>query len=41
MKVKELETEPYFAEKEEKAVLDYINSNSAEEKNKIYNEILI
>jgi hypothetical protein len=33
--------EPYFAEREEKAVLDYINSNSAEEKNKIYNQILI
>jgi len=32
---------PYFAEKEEKAVLDYINSNSLEEKNRIYNEILI
>jgi hypothetical protein len=32
---------PYFAEKEEQAVIDYINSNSLEEKNKIYNEILI
>ena len=32
---------PYFAEREEKAVLDYIKSNSAEEKNQIYNEILI
>jgi hypothetical protein len=32
---------PYFAEREEKAVLDYIKSNSLEEKNKIYNEILI
>lgn len=41
MKEKELESAPYFAEKEEKAVLDYINSNSSEEKNKIYNEILI
>jgi len=32
---------PYFAEKEENAVLNYIKSNSFEEKNKIYNEILI
>ena len=32
---------PYFGDKEEKAVLDYIKSNSSEEKNKIYNEILI
>lgn len=32
---------PYFAEREEQAVLDYIISNSAEEKNKIYNEILL
>jgi hypothetical protein len=32
---------PYFAEREEQAVIDYINSNSLEEKNKIYNEILI
>ena len=32
---------PYFAEREEQAVLDYINSNSREEKNRIYNEILI
>lgn len=40
--MKELETNaPYFAEKEEKAVFDYINSNSFEEKNKIYNEILL
>jgi uncharacterized protein YdcH (DUF465 family) len=41
MKEKELECAPYFAEREEKAVLDYINSNSAQEKNKIYNEILL
>ena len=41
MKEKEIETAPYFAEREEKAVLDYINSNSAEEKNKIYNQILL
>lgn len=32
---------PYFAEREEQAVIDYINSNSLEEKNRIYNEILI
>lgn len=32
---------PYFAEREEQAVIDYINSNSIEEKNQIYNEILI
>lgn len=32
---------PYFAEREEQAVIDYINSNSAEEKNRIYREILI
>jgi hypothetical protein len=32
---------PYFAEREEQAVLDYIHSNSQEEKNRIYNEILI
>lgn len=31
---------PYFAEKEEQAVIDYINSNSIDEKNRIYNEIL-
>ena len=37
----ELESAPYFAEREEKAVLDYINSNSAEEKNRIYKEILL
>jgi hypothetical protein len=32
---------PYFAEREEQAVLRYIHSNSLEEKNRIYNEILI
>jgi hypothetical protein len=32
---------PYFAEREEQAVADYINSNCFEEKNRIYNEILI
>ena len=31
----------YFAEREEQAVIDYINSDSQEEKNQIYNEILI
>lgn len=31
----------YFGDKEEQAVIDYINSDSLEEKNKIYNEILI
>lgn len=31
----------YFAEKEEQAVIRYISSDSLEEKNKIYNEILI
>lgn len=35
------EKRPYFAEREEQAVIDYINSNSLEEKNQIYNEILI
>jgi len=39
MRVKK--TKQYFAEKEEQAVIDYINSDSLEEKNKIYNEILI
>lgn len=33
--------ELYFAEKEERAVIDYILSDSLEVKNKIYNEILI
>ncbi|MFW6246936.1 MAG: hypothetical protein ACOC22_02040 [bacterium] len=32
---------PYFAEKEEQAVIDYILSSDIEEKNKIYNEILL
>ena len=42
MKNKNVENSiPYFAEREEQAVMDYINSNSLEEKNKIYNEILI
>jgi hypothetical protein len=42
MKENEIEESvPYFAEREEQAVIDYINSNSVEEKNRIYNEILI
>jgi hypothetical protein len=39
--MKDTEIVPYFAEKEEQAVFDYINSNSAEEKNRIYNKILL
>ncbi len=35
------ENVPYFAEREEQAVINYINSNSAYEKSRIYNEILI
>ena len=31
----------YFAEREERAVIDYIVTNSQDEKNRIYNEILI
>jgi len=31
---------PYFAEREEQAVINFINSNSLEERNKIYDEIL-
>jgi len=33
--------ELYFAEKEDQAVIDYITTDSAEEKNRIYNEILV
>ena len=33
--------EHYFAEREEQAVIQYILSNSLEEKNRLYNEILI
>ena len=36
-----VEPKPYFAEKEEQAVIRYILSNSLEEKNNLYNEILI
>ena len=32
---------PYFAEREEQAVINYIKATTAEEKNKIYNEILL
>jgi hypothetical protein len=32
---------PYFGDREEKAVIDYINATTSEEKNKIYNEILL
>ena len=31
---------PYFHKREEKAVVDYINTNSADERHRIYNEIL-
>jgi hypothetical protein len=42
MKTKESENSaPYFAEREEQAVLDYIKSTSKAEKDRIYNEILI
>ena len=34
-------TNQYFAEREEQAVIDYINSDSLEEKNTIYNDILL
>ena len=37
---KSTNSDQYFAEKEEKAVVDYIRSDSVGEKNKIYNEIL-
>lgn len=33
--------EPYFGEREENAVIDYINATTVAEKNKIYNEILL
>jgi uncharacterized protein YdcH (DUF465 family) len=39
--MKEKTNTHYFAEREEQAVVDYINSDSYEEKNRIYNEILI
>jgi hypothetical protein len=39
-KPKEEKRTGYFYEKEEQAVLDYLNSDDAEEKNEIYNNIL-
>ena len=39
-KPKEEKRTVYFYEKEEQAVLDYLNSDDAEEKNEIYNNIL-
>lgn len=39
--MKENDNKPYFGDREELAVVDYINSDSFEEKNRIYNEILI
>lgn len=41
MAKKQLSSNQYFANREEQAVIDYINSDSLEEKNRIYNEILI
>ena len=41
MAKKATNTNQYFAEKEEQAVIDYIMSDSLEEKNTIYNEILL
>lgn len=35
------EKKPYFAEREEQAVIDYINSDSFEEKDRIYREVLL
>jgi len=40
-KVDEEVNVPYFAEKEEQAVIDYITGTTAEGKNRIYNEILL
>ena len=40
-KVDDVANVPYFAEKEEQAVIDYITGTTAEQKNKIYNEILL
>lgn len=41
MKLKNDENDYYFGEREEQAVIDYIRSDSIEEKNRIYNEILL
>ena len=35
---KNIKPKPYFAGKEEQAVLDYINTDSGEEKNRIYSK---
>jgi hypothetical protein len=40
-KVNDVANVPYFAEKEEQAVIDYITGTTAEQKNRIYNEILL
>jgi len=40
-KVDDVANVPYFAEREEQAVIDYITGTTAEQKNKIYNEILL
>jgi hypothetical protein len=40
MKRKRKSTKQYFGEKEEQAMLDYIDTNSIEERHKIYNDIL-
>ena len=40
-KVNDVVNVPYFAEKEEQAVIDYITGTTAEQKNRIYNEILL
>lgn len=41
MKRKKNDNLPYFAEREEQAIIDYINSDSFEVKDRIYREILI
>lgn len=41
MKKKTESNEHYFAEKQEQAVIDYIRSDSQEDKNRIYNEFLL
>lgn len=40
-KVDDIANVPYFAKREEQAVIDYITGTTAEQKNKIYNEILL
>lgn len=39
--MKKYDNTQYFGDREEQAVIDYINSDSLDEKNKIYNNILI